>query len=84
MLTRPTFSTSDLWVAAYFLSKGIRLMGTSRSDGKMIFEFADVNRCEEARREFLNGGQADVGQLRSAWNSLKTLIHETRHSPRTE
>ena len=80
MLTQTTFLTSDLWLSAYFLAKGIRLMGTSRSDGKMIFEFADVHRCEEARREFLNGGMADVGQLRSAWNSLKTLIHESQHS----
>lgn len=84
MLTHAPFQTSDLWLSAFLLSKGIRLIGTSRSDVKMIFEFADMGRCEEARREFLNGGLANVGQLRSAWNSLKTLIHESRHSPRTE
>ena len=81
MLTQTKFSTGDLWLSAFFLSKGIRLIGSSRSDGKMIFEFSDMGRCEEARREFLNGGLADVGQLRSAWNSLKTLIHESRHAP---
>ena len=81
MLTQTPFQTADLWLSAFLLSRGIRLIGTSRSDGKMIFEFADMNRCEEARREFLNGGLVDVGQLRSAWNSLKTLIHESQHSP---
>ena len=80
MLTQTMFQTSDLWLAAFLLSKNIRLVGTSRSDRKMIFEFADMTRCEEARREFLNGGVTDVGQLRSAWNSLKTLIHESQHS----
>ncbi len=76
MLAMGTFETSNLWLAAFLRSKGIRLVNTVHEGSRAIFEFEDEEACKRLSVEFHNDGMVNIGALRAAWNDLKTLIFD--------
>jgi len=76
MVVLESYSTHDLWVAAFLRARGMRLSGTARVGNRVLFEFEDKEACGQLAIEYLNGGTADVSALKAAWNDLKTLIFD--------
>lgn len=59
-----TFSTDDITIASYLLAKGANLIETSMSDSRhAFFIFQDLYKCQDLKREYLNGGQAPAREL---------------------
>lgn len=62
------FATTDLAVSAYLLSRGHKLLSTSRHNGRMTFHFPESVR-EEAEDYF----QGAVTPARSFYHALRDL-----------
>lgn len=77
------FSTTDLWLGAFLLAKGMRIWNTSRStdSNMMVFEFEDNAACSLLQREFLNGGLVNVMALQTAISNLRTLAKQPSRMP---
>ena len=69
-----TYQTSDLYLSAFLMAKGLKLVDKSRNGHKFIFFFDDREDRKELIQEFFNGGLVNVTAFRGALQDLKTMV----------
>ena len=74
MQTHNTYKTSDLYLSAFLMAKGLKLVDKSRNGHKFIFVFDDREDRKELIQEFFNGGLVNVTAFRGALQDLKTMV----------
>lgn len=55
-----TYSTSDIYEAAFLLSKGLKRKGKEDNDGRTNIIFHDRKKCEELSLEFFDGKEHNI------------------------
>lgn len=69
----PTYSTTDLYPAAYLKAIGMQLVGVSKSGGSRVtFEFEDAPACKAHILAFLNEADDEI-QASVYADSIKKL-----------
>jgi len=75
MTNHETFSTQNLYQAAYCLCRGYKIMGFERTGGKVnvIFEGEDMT---AKALEFYNGAKVDAKKYSDSYRSLKDMVFQ--------
>ena len=68
------YETSDLWVAAFLRTQGVKLKNTRSSFGKYFFIFADLPRCQNLVSEYFQGASVPAIELKNSINFFKDRI----------
>ncbi|MBP7088994.1 MAG: hypothetical protein KBB01_06850 [Candidatus Omnitrophica bacterium] len=74
MLEKTTYSTSDLYFAAYLKAKGLRLVDKQKSGNKFVFIFDDRADRKKLIEEFFNDGLVSITDFKNAIQDLKTMV----------
>ena len=70
------FESKDLYFSAYCKAKGLILIDTRRSNGRVFFIFDNKKKAESLLREFFNGdGMVNISLFTKALQDLKTIIY---------
>ena len=69
-----TYNTSDLYLSAFLMAKGLRLLDKRRTGGKFVFIFDDREDRKKLIQEFFNGGLVNITAFRGALQDLKTMV----------
>jgi len=70
-----TYTTGDLYLAAFLKAKGWELIDNRRVGQKVNFIFADRSDRDMFIREYFNGGKVNITVFRNALQDLKTIIY---------
>lgn len=68
------YETSDLWVAAFLRTQGVKLKNTRSSFGKYFFIFHNMTHCEKLISEYFDGALVPAIELKSSINFFKDRI----------
>lgn len=68
------YETSDLWVAAFLRTQGVKLKNTRSSFGKYFFIFDDMALCKKLISEYFEGALVPAIELKSSINFFKDRI----------
>ena len=68
------YETSDLWVAAFLRTRGVKLKNTRSNFGKYFFIFHDMTHCEKLISEYFEGALVPAIELKSSINFFKDRI----------
>ena len=68
------YSTSDLWLAAYLRTTGMRIIRIEGGVRKAVFIFADTGNREELIKDFYNDAQVGITAIKNAMADLKSAI----------
>jgi len=67
------FSTTDLGVSAFLMSRGYSMLSRSRENGRLTFHFPeDANQVAE---EYFKGASSPARSFYHALRDLRALIH---------
>ena len=77
-----TFCTEDLYLAALFITGGVKFIGAKREGARGIFTFEDSPLREKLMMEYFNGQAVqNIRRYVDHWIALKRLVQslpETR------
>ena len=71
------YRTSDLWLAAFFRVRGLKLLSVERQNAankKVIFVFEENLLRVQLTREFFNNALLGIQDIRSAMVEVKSAI----------
>ena len=75
----PTLELSDLHKGAWFLARGVQLLGSSTStDGRIHFVFEGGPKSRQAESEFANNASIPIQTYLQGIGVLKGMIEEKR------
>lgn len=75
MSSTPTYSTSDLDLAAALVADGFTLRGLRRDERqRTVFTFSDCRELQDARMQFLSG-RGDAAKALKAREQLLAAVH---------
>ena len=69
------YRTSDLYLSAFFLTKGITLIGTERAEGRTFFLFRDTGGVREVVEQYYGNAMIPALSFKSSLRELKALVH---------
>ena len=69
------FEAKDLYLASFLKAKGLSLIDTRRSNGRVFFIFGNKEKAQDLLKQFYNGGSINISLYTKALYDLKTLIH---------
>ncbi len=67
--------TSDLFLSAYLMARGTRLLGHVWRGSRAVFQFEGPSDLQPLVREFWNGGPVSVSDFVQALRVLKSLLY---------
>ncbi len=72
-----TYKTSDLYLSAFLIARGMKLRDTVSNGRKTLFVFDDTNERERLLEAFFNDGLVSAKAFKGALQDLKTIIFNT-------
>jgi len=73
-MDKSLFFTSDLWLAAYLKSKGMRIARIEGESRRAVFVFENVENGEKLIKEFYSDSQIGILTIKNAMTNLKSAI----------
>ena len=70
-----TYSTSDLYLAAYLKSRGMKIIDRETEGRRTTFIFEDVPNREELVRDFYNEGPVNITDFVHAIQDIKAIVY---------
>ena len=69
-----TYSTNDLWLAAFLKAKGLKLLRIEGNNRRATFVFEDTANRKDLIEEFYNNGLIGITIIKNAMSDLKSAI----------
>ena len=69
-----TYSTNDLWLAAFLKAKGLKLLRIEGNNRRATFVFEDTTDRKDLIEEFYNNGLIGITIIKNAMSDLKSAI----------
>lgn len=69
-----TYSTSDLWLAAFLKTKGMKLVRIEGESKRAFFVFDTSENQKELIKEFYNDGIVGIATIKNTIADLKSAI----------
>ena len=69
------YRTPDLYLSAFFLTKGVILIGTEQAEGRTFFLFRDTGGVREAVEQYYGNAMIPALSFKSSLRELKSLLH---------
>lgn len=74
-MSKDTYTTSDIYVAALLRTKGLRFLGITKNGTRGIFRFEDRSDRERSILDFYNGQAIlNVREYIDNWTNFKKLV----------
>jgi len=75
-MSDPTiYATVDLYLAAFFVARGIKLLDTKKTDRRTTFLFQNSQEVKQLAKDFCNDGKVGATTYKNALMNLKTIIY---------
>ena len=72
--SKKIYETSDLWIAAFLRTQGVKLKSTTNRFGKYYFIFSDLVQCEKLVSQYFQGALVPAIELKNSINYFKDRI----------
>ncbi len=73
------YETTDLWISAFLLSSGGKLIDSYRQNGRIVFIFEDRERNEKLVQEYLAKRAKVVAKdFVDAFRGIKSLLYQVQ------
>lgn len=71
-----SFTTSDFYLSAFLIAKGLHFCDYKREGRRVIFYFPNIPDRENLTREYHDGGTVNVHDFVCSIKELKHIIHD--------
>ncbi|MBA7490753.1 hypothetical protein ES702_01296 [subsurface metagenome] len=75
-MSDPTiYATVDLYLAAFFVARGIKLVDTEKTNRRTTFLFENSQKVKQLAKDFCNNEKVGATTYKNALRDLKAIIY---------